>query len=111
PGNTASDMQLSSGGGTGGIRMRAAAARWAAGGIAAGSLALMAGGLDLAYADRHLLPARLTGWDFSDVFGAVVDLAFPVLGLVLAHKRPRNRIGWLFVAAGLAMGLQAFSTS
>jgi len=97
-------------GGTGVIG-RAAAARWTAGGIAAGSLALMGSGLALAYADRHLLPARLTGWDFSDVFGAVVDLTVPVLGLVLTHKRPRNRIGWLFVAAGLAMGLWAFSAS
>jgi signal transduction histidine kinase len=91
--------------------MRAPAARWVAGGIAAGSVALLAGGLALAYADRHLLPARLTGWDFTDVSGNVVSLAVPVVGLVLAYKRPGNRIGWLFLVAGLGAGLWAFSVS
>jgi signal transduction histidine kinase len=80
-------------------------------GIAAGSIAPLAGALALAYADRHLLPAGLTGWDFNEVSGNVVNLAVPALGLVLAYKRPRNRIGWLFLGAGLAAGLWAFSTS
>jgi hypothetical protein len=88
------------GGGAGRIPGRASVARWVAVGIAAGSIAPMAGALALAYADRHLLPAGLTGWDFNDVSGNVVNLAVPVLGLVLAYKRPGNRIGWLFLAAG-----------
>jgi signal transduction histidine kinase len=67
------------------------------------------GGLALAYVDRHLLPARLTTWDFSDVFGEVVNLAIPVVGFVLASRRPANRIGWLFLVAGLALGLSTFS--
>jgi signal transduction histidine kinase len=82
-----------------------------AGGVAAGSVALMAGGLALAYLDRHLLPASMTGWDFSDVFGDVVELAVPVVGLVLASRRPANRIGWLLLAAGLGVGLLAFAAS
>jgi hypothetical protein len=68
-----------------------------AGCIAAGSIALMAGGLALAYVDRHLLPAGLTGWDFSEVFGDVVDMAVPIVGFVIVSRRPANRIGWLFV--------------
>jgi signal transduction histidine kinase len=91
--------------------MRSPAARWVAGGVAAGSAVLLAGGLALAYVDRHLLPAGLTGWDFSDVFGNVGRLALPVVGFVLAYKRPGNRIGWLFLAAGLGAALWAFSTS
>jgi len=89
--------------------MRVLTARWVAGCAAAASVALEFGGLALAYVDRHLLPARLTTWDFSDVFGNVVNLAIPVVGFVLASRRPANRIGWLFLVAGLALGLSAFS--
>jgi len=54
----------------------------------------MAGGLILAYVDRHLVPVGMTGWDISDVFGNVVNMAIPVVGFVLASRRPQNRIGW-----------------
>ena len=91
--------------------MKVVTARWIAGGIAAVSVALMAGGLALAYVNRHRVPADLTGWDFSDVFGQVANLAVPVVGFVLASRRPANRIGWLFLAAGLALGLSSFSNA
>jgi len=52
--------------------MRVVTARWVAGGVA--------------------------GWD--DVFSQVTDLALPVVGFILASRRPANRIGWLFLAAG-----------
>jgi signal transduction histidine kinase len=86
--------------------MKVQTARWVAGGVAAVSVALMAGSLALALADRHLVSARLAGWD--DFLGQVTDLALPVVGFVLASRRPRNRIGWLFLAAALALGLRAF---
>ena len=89
--------------------MKGRTARWVAGGIAAVSVALMAAGLALAYVNRHRLPADLTNWDFSDVFGQVANLAVPVVAFVLASRRPANRIGWLFLAAGLALGLSSFS--
>jgi hypothetical protein len=89
--------------------MRARTTRWVAGGIAAGSVVLMAAGPVLAYVDRHALPADLTSWDFADVFQNVVNLGVPVLGFVLASRRPENRMGWLFLAAGLALGLTAFA--
>jgi hypothetical protein len=31
------------------------------------------------------------------------------VGFVLASRRPANRVGWLFLVAGLALGLSAFS--
>jgi signal transduction histidine kinase len=89
--------------------MRARTARWVAGGIAAGSVALMAAGLVLAYVDRHALPAGVTNWDLADVFQNVVNLGVPVLGFALASRRPENPMGWLFLAAGLALGLNAFA--
>ncbi len=89
--------------------MRARTAQLAAGCVAAGSLALMIGGLILAYADRHLVPADVTYWDFSDVFGDVVNMALPVGGFVLVSRRPGNRIGWLALALGLTLGLRSFA--
>ncbi len=89
--------------------MRVQTARWVAGCVAAVSVALLIGALVLAYLARHRVPADLTGWDFSGVLGQVAYLAVPVVGLVLASQRPRNRIGWLFLAAGLALGLNSFS--
>jgi len=69
----------------------------------------MAGGLILAYADRHLVPATMTNWDVSDVFADAVNMAIPVMGFVLASRRPGNRIGWLALAAGLTLGLSSFA--
>ncbi len=92
-----------------GIQMRARTARWVAGCAAAGSVALIGGGLVLAYVDRHLVPASLTGWTVSNISGQAVNVAVPVTGFVLASRRPENRIGWLFLVAGLALGLLGFS--
>jgi hypothetical protein len=91
--------------------MRARTARWVAGAIAAASVVLMAGGLVLAYLDRHQVPAGLTNWDFSDVFAQVVNMSLPVGGFVLASRRPANRIGWLTLTAGLCLGLSRFGSS
>jgi signal transduction histidine kinase len=95
----------------GGMGMKVLTARWVAGGVAALSVALMAGALALVYVNRHRAPTDLTGWDFSDVFGQVANLAVPVVGFVLASRRPANRIGWLFLGAGLALGLSTFSSA
>ena len=89
--------------------MRARTARWVAGCAAAGSVALLGGGVALAYVDRHLVPASLTGWTVSNISGQVVNVAAAVIGFVLASRRPENRIGWLFLVAGLALGLSDFS--
>ena len=89
--------------------MRARTARWVAGCAAAGSVALIGGGLALAYVDRHLLPASLADWTVSGVSGQVVNVAVPVTGFVLASRRPENRMGWLFLVAGLGLGLGGFS--
>src|SRR5499427_4174895 len=90
--------------------MRARTVRWVAGSAAAASAALIAGTVVLAYVDRYRVHGNLTSWDFSDVFGYVTSLAVPAVGLVLATKRPANRLGWLFLVAGLAEGLNFFPT-
>jgi hypothetical protein len=79
--------------------------------VAAVSVALIMSGLVVAYVDRQLVPASLNGWTVSNVSTQVVNLTVPVWGFVLASRRPENRIGWLFLVAGLALGLSCFSGS
>jgi signal transduction histidine kinase len=90
--------------------VRVLTARRVAGGVAVVSVALIVGGLALAYVDRHL-PAGRTAWNLSAVFGGVADLAVPVVGFVLASRRPGNRVGWLLLAGGLLLGLSGFAAA
>src|SRR5215831_15886441 len=90
--------------------MRAQTVRWVAGSAAAGSAALIIGTVVVAYVDRHRVHGGLTSWDFSDVFANVTSLGIPVVGFVLASRRPANRLGWMFLAAGLVQALSFFST-
>jgi hypothetical protein len=95
--------------GGGGVGLRGRVARWVAGCAAAVSVALIIAGLVLAYVNRQLVPASLTSWTFSNVSSQLVNIAVPVAGFVIASRRPENRIGWLFLVAGLGIGLAAFS--
>jgi hypothetical protein len=79
------------------------ALRWATGGVAALSVALLLGGLPLAYLGRHVATAG--PWNFPDVFEELTFVAVPVVGFVLASRRPANKIGWIILAAGLLLGL------
>ena len=92
-----------------GIQMSAGTARWVAGCAAAVSVALTVAGLVLAYVDRLLVPGSLTGWTFPNISSQMVNIAVPVAGFVIASRRPENRIGWLFLVAGLGLGLSGFS--
>src|SRR5215831_3107902 len=90
----------------GGAWMTVRTVRWATGYVAAVSIALIAAGLALSYVDRHLVP--VSGWDFPDAFEEVTFMAVPAVGFVLASRRPGNRIGWLFLGAGMLLGLGFF---
>src|ERR1700733_5872204 len=86
-------------------------ARWLAGGIAVTSVILMTAAMALAYADRHSVPASLSNWDFGNLSTAVGDLTIPAIAVIVAARRPRNPIGWLALAAGLALALTTFANS
>ncbi len=85
--------------------MRVRTIQWAAGCVATASVALLAGALALSYVHRRL-PA--SGWDFSNVFEDLTFMAVPVVGFVLVARRPANRVGRIFLAAGLVLGLGSF---
>ncbi len=72
------------------------------------SIGLILGGLGLAFVDRN---ARIAGgslWTASYVLSNAAILGIPVVGGVLAARRPENPIGWLFLASGLSLGLATF---
>jgi signal transduction histidine kinase len=78
------------------------------------SAALVVGTLVLMYGYRHAsLPDTVSAyrWDFSRAFVEVVPIGLLVVGIVLASKRPENRIGWLLLAVGLMNGLEDFGVS
>jgi signal transduction histidine kinase len=93
--------------------MKATVARRWAWSVGVISIALMIGLLMLLYVDRDArLPSDYSeGWDLSNVFNNVVNMGVPLIGIVLASRRPQNRIGWLFLGAGFSLALSSFGTA
>ena len=75
-----------------GAPMTARILRWAAGCVAAVSGGLLVAGIALSYVGRHM--GSLSRWDFSNVFEEATFVAVPVVGFILASRRPGNRVGW-----------------
>jgi signal transduction histidine kinase len=70
----------------------------------------MVSALVLIFVDRGTdLPNDVATWSASDVLDLFVSLGVPILGIVIVNKRPRNAIGWIFICAGIAIGLASFS--
>jgi hypothetical protein len=47
--------------------------------------------------------------DTDTVGGYVLGAAFPVVGWLIATRRPGNAMGWVFIAIGLSQALDAFA--
>ncbi len=81
------------------------------------SIALVAGTLVLMFLSRHAvhLPQTANGssqtWNFSNVLTNIVNATVPAMGIVLASRRPANRIGWLFLIAGVTLGVGGFGNA
>jgi signal transduction histidine kinase len=76
--------------------------------IALLSVALMLGGLVLIFLDRDASVPGGSLWTGSNLLSNAASLGVPVVGGVLASRRPENAIGWLFLAAGLSLALSQF---
>ncbi|HWG60540.1 MAG TPA: hypothetical protein VG253_02390 [Streptosporangiaceae bacterium] len=88
----------------------ASAAFWRAWSVWAASVAVT--GTALAYTAVRPLPPSLANQGGNPSNGAVAVIfiaAFATVGALLAWKRPRNPIGWLLSATGLAYAAGAFS--
>src|SRR5439155_14373089 len=81
--------------------------------IGTASIVLLVGGLVVMFIDRPAaVPAAASSaqWNFSNVLSYLANIAGVAIGIVLASKRPQNRIGWLFLAAGSMLGVSGFGT-
>jgi signal transduction histidine kinase len=83
--------------------------RWIVWSVGVVSVALMIAGLVFKFVDRGTtLPEVSDAWSLPSVLDAVANIGVPLLAMVIASRRPGNPIGWLFLSAGVALGLQAF---
>jgi signal transduction histidine kinase len=76
---------------------------WTIGSVA---IVMMTATLVFMYVDRNVvLPEVSDGWSFINVFDIMVNVGVPAIGIAIASQRPGNPIGWVLLAAGLALGL------
>ncbi len=90
---------------------RASRAAWWIGGSA---IVLMAAGLILMFIDRDaVLPASASSWDWSyaNALSIIANIIGISIGTVVAAKRPDNRIGWFFMAAGITLGISGLGNA
>src|SRR2546430_13920929 len=88
------------GAGSGMTRRTASWIAWPACGLA---VAASAGSVALRFAAGAHSPSIQT-------FSWLLSLAFPVIGAVIATRRPGNRIGWIFVAVGVSFAVASLSS-
>jgi signal transduction histidine kinase len=74
------------------------------------SIALLVGALVLILVVRNeiALPESVGAWSLLAVFDIAVNIPVPILGILIAARRPKNAIGWIYLGASLALGLSAF---
>jgi hypothetical protein len=90
--------------------MRARAASWLSWSVVALSVASVLGGIMLARMTKSVDPMLpYGGADDTVILTLVTVLAFSVVGAVVASRRPRNAIGWLFCSVGLVEGLDTLA--
>ena len=74
------------------------------------SVVLIVGSLLIMYLDRGVpLPEDVTTGDLSYGLDVLVNIFVPVIGVVLATRRPSSPIGWMFLLAGFFLGLGSFT--
>ena len=81
-------------------------ARWVAWSIGIVSIALMVAALVLFLIDRAqgTLPESVGPWTLLGAIDIAVNIPVPILGVLIASRRPENRIGWLYLGASSCSG-------
>jgi hypothetical protein len=87
-------------------------APWLAWSLMALSVALLVGGVALSHAAGSAVPGLPSDGETADgsvVANLVTLLPFSVVGAIVASRRPRNAIAWLFCGVGVTVGLNSLS--
>ena len=87
------------------MQLREKAAARVAWSFALVSIALFLGALAMMFAARNATIPGGSLWTLSNVIENAVPIGVPIVGGVLASRRPGNAIGWLFLAAGFFAAL------
>jgi hypothetical protein len=78
-------------------------------------VAVSLGSLNVAFALLSLLFAGLNGYSLTlfleqlTLPGSILTVSVSVVGTLVASYRPRNLLGWIFLAVGLSQGLVQFA--
>ena len=76
------------------------------------AIALMTAGLVLMFVDRAATvppSASQYDWNFANALSVFVNIIGISIGTLVAARRPENRIGWFFMAAGGFLGISTFA--
>ena len=74
--------------------------------LAVWALAMTAGALVLMVPNSV---ATLEDLGFNGVGGLMLGTIYPILGWLIATRRPENRIGWMFLVIGLSQSASGFT--
>jgi hypothetical protein len=82
---------------------------------AAAWVAVPLGSLNVAFSLLSLLLAGLAGWSLSRYLeqytlpAAFLAVSYSIVGALIASLRPRNPLGWIFLAVGFSQSLEQFA--
>ena len=57
----------------------------------------------------YAVAAVQAGTSLGDAGSALVGITFSTVGVIVASKRPENRVGWIFLGIGLSLALNGFA--
>jgi hypothetical protein len=85
-------------------------ARWVAWSVGVLSIALLVAALILFLVDRSRvrLPEDVGTWSLLTGLDIAVSIPVPILGALIASRRPRNAIGWVYLGHIFLFALVAF---
>jgi hypothetical protein len=86
--------------------MKRRTAAWMAWSVWALCVALFASAVLLDFFNSSV-PTR--GGPISNLYIAVALLAYPTVGAIVASRRPKNLVGWIFCGMGLVFGVSVFA--
>jgi signal transduction histidine kinase len=78
---------------------------WSLGAVAVA--AVLAGALIQLLTPQEQLPPGLRS-PTTEILDSLTNLGLPIIGALIASRRPRNPLGWILILAGLGLGVSTF---